>query len=144
VVVQAMNETSQNTANKVVDLNQDQLEIILNAIDTHEGCQLPDEIAADPERVDAIDVLRSIRDKFESDPPVLMLTTEEIFEIREALDSHKYWDLSDMHYRSSGFVLDPGSDDPEVAEAIASIDELEARLGTLEEKPAKTSKKEKK
>lgn len=39
--------------------------------------------------------------------------------LAEALNSYMYWELSDMRYRSSGFVMEPGSDDADVAKAIA-------------------------
>lgn len=61
--------------------------------------------------------------------PIVELTEDELELLREALDSHKYWQLSDMHYRSDGFVREPGSDDPEMIAAIAACEALERRLG---------------
>jgi hypothetical protein len=55
----------------------------------------------------------------------------EVSLIREALDSHIYWQLSDEIYRDSGHVEDPGSDDPEKAEEIADAQKLLARLDTF-------------
>ena len=60
--------------------------------------------------------------------PTIELTHEELDLLREALDSHKYWQLSDEYYRSDGFVVDPGSEDPEVATAIVACDVLAAKL----------------
>ncbi len=49
----------------------------------------------------------------------------------EALDSHAYWQLSDPNYRDSGFVQEPGSDDPEAVDALARVNELHDRLEAL-------------
>ena len=46
----------------------------------------------------------------------------------KALDSHVYWQLSDRRYRRDGYVLEPGSDNPEVAKEICRINKLIARL----------------
>ena len=56
------------------------------------------------------------------------LTDAEIDLLRGALDSHIYWQLSDEEYRDSGFVQDPGSDDPEAVEAIKEANALDAKL----------------
>jgi hypothetical protein len=56
------------------------------------------------------------------------LTPEELALIIEALDSHAYWQLSDKHYRNDGFVLEPGSDDPEKAAEIEACDNLALKL----------------
>lgn len=39
--------------------------------------------------------------------------------IREALDSHIYWQMSDPQYRRDGFVMEPYSDNAESREEIA-------------------------
>ncbi len=44
--------------------------------------------------------------------------------LRDALDSHAYWQLSDEHYRNDGFVDEPGSDDPKVAARIVEANRL--------------------
>jgi hypothetical protein len=49
----------------------------------------------------------------------------------EALDSHRYWQLAEEQYRNNGFVLDPGSDDPEVQAELAEVATLEEKLGSL-------------
>lgn len=49
----------------------------------------------------------------------------------EALDSHAYWQLSDENYRDSGYVQEPGSDDPELVDALARVNELHERLEAL-------------
>ena len=59
------------------------------------------------------------------------LTDAEIDLLREALDSHKYWQLSDRSYRSDGCVLEPGSEDHEAVEAIAACDALAGKLELL-------------
>ena len=56
------------------------------------------------------------------------LTDEEIELLQEALDSHQYWQLSDTHYRSSGYVLEPGSDDLDNTRAIAACEALAEKL----------------
>jgi hypothetical protein len=61
----------------------------------------------------------------------ISLTAAELHLVLEALDSHRYWQLSDEQYRNSGYVMDPGSDDEENAETIREISALEARLGNL-------------
>lgn len=60
--------------------------------------------------------------------PRVDLTNEELELLAEALDSHVYWQLSDDHYRSSGYVMEPGSDDPESAEQIVQCELLADRL----------------
>jgi hypothetical protein len=59
------------------------------------------------------------------------LTSAELHLIKEALDSHRYWQLSDEHYRNSGYVADPGSDDEEKAEEIRDVNALEEKLEAL-------------
>ena len=46
----------------------------------------------------------------------------------EAIDSHIYWQLSDHLYRANGAVLEPGSDDPDVAAEIIALEALQAEL----------------
>ena len=58
----------------------------------------------------------------------VILTDEEISLITEALDSHCYWQLSDQRYRNSGYVCDPGSDDPEARRDLRAAAKLEAKL----------------
>lgn len=57
------------------------------------------------------------------------LTKQSLERICEALDSHVYWQLSDEHYRKSGFVYGKGSDEPEIAAEIKRCNELQKRLG---------------
>jgi hypothetical protein len=66
---------------------------------------------------------------------VVTLTETEIALLKEALDSHRYWQLSDEHYRNSGYVTDPGSDDEEKAEEIRDCDALEEKLANLTSTP---------
>ncbi len=56
------------------------------------------------------------------------VTEEELALLIRALDSHKYWQLSDRKYRNDGFVLEPGSDDEEAAEEIQQVTALEEKL----------------
>lgn len=58
----------------------------------------------------------------------LLLTQDELRLVLEGLDSYRYWQLSDEDYRHDGFVLEPGSDDPETVEQIEAVDDLEVRL----------------
>jgi len=58
----------------------------------------------------------------------LTLTIEQVELLKQGLDSHRYWQLSDEEYRSGGFVREPGSDDEERAEEIAAVDALEHEL----------------
>lgn len=60
--------------------------------------------------------------------PTIELTTDELDLLRAALDSHKYWQLSDEDYRSDGYVLEPGSEDPEAVASIVACDALVAKL----------------
>ena len=63
------------------------------------------------------------------EPP---LTGDDIALIVEALDSHEYWQLSDLSWRNSGAVILPGDDPlrwadrrsptPDEQEAIAEIE----------------------
>ena len=59
------------------------------------------------------------------------LTEEELQLIDEALDSHRYWQLSDERYRDSGEVEYPGSDDEENQEALKACEALSSKLGRL-------------
>ena len=56
------------------------------------------------------------------------LTDDEVGLLREALDSHVYWQLSDEVYRDSGFVSDPGSDEPDKADEIKAANALDRKL----------------
>jgi hypothetical protein len=58
----------------------------------------------------------------------MTFTADEIELLIEALDSHIYWQLSDPHYRSSGFVYPPGSDNDETRQAIHAAEALKKRL----------------
>lgn len=60
------------------------------------------------------------------------LTAEEIALLVEALDSHIYWQLSEEEYRDSGYVREPGSDDPEKIAAIEAAKELSDQLQQLQ------------
>jgi hypothetical protein len=53
---------------------------------------------------------------------------KELRLIIEALDSHAYWQLSDPLYRNSGFVMDPGSNDPEMRKQLKATNKLHDQL----------------
>ena len=63
---------------------------------------------------------------------VVELTAEELTLLCEALDSHVYWQLSDCHYRDSGYVREPGSDDAEAVAGIRAANALEEKLRATE------------
>lgn len=58
----------------------------------------------------------------------LTLTDDEARLLAEALDSHRYWQLSDENYRRDGQVQEPGSDDPGTAGRIMEVRGLVERL----------------
>lgn len=62
------------------------------------------------------------------------LTNKELGHLCAALDAYVYWQLSDPIYRTSGGVLDPGSDDEEEAASIAAARALEEKLYALKVK----------
>lgn len=63
---------------------------------------------------------------------VIALTAEEVALLREAIDSHIYWQLADPDFRDSGYVRELGSDDPEMVQASRAANALDARLASLE------------
>ncbi len=56
------------------------------------------------------------------------LSLNELDLLKEALDSHIYWQLSDERYRNNGFVHGEGSDDPEARALIQESEHLFNRL----------------
>ena len=62
--------------------------------------------------------------------PTIELTDAEMDLLCEALDSHKYWQLSDKAYRADGYVLEPGSDDSDAVGAITACEALERKLAS--------------
>lgn len=49
-----------------------------------------------------------------------ILNTDALSTFRDALESHVYWQLSDLQYRNNGYVHAPASDDPvKVSEIVA-------------------------
>lgn len=58
----------------------------------------------------------------------MRIAQQELVLIREAIDSHVYWQLSDEHYRHDGYVREPGSDDVDKAGEIAAAWALLRRL----------------
>lgn len=59
------------------------------------------------------------------------LTPAQLELLIAALDSHEYWQLSDSHYRDSGYVLGRGSDDREAAAEIRRCRRLQEKLQHL-------------
>lgn len=55
------------------------------------------------------------------------ITLDDVALLREALDSHVYWQLSEPEHRNSGYVLEEG-ETPEIREAY----ELESKLAALQ------------
>lgn len=60
-----------------------------------------------------------------------ILNTDAATTLREALESHVYWQLSDQHYRNNGFVIAPGSDDPDMRRQIIEACEIDAALAAI-------------
>jgi hypothetical protein len=58
----------------------------------------------------------------------MTLTQAQRTQLVDAIDSHIYWQLSDERYRANGAVLEPGSDDPEVAAEILVFEALQDEL----------------
>lgn len=54
----------------------------------------------------------------------IAVTPEDAARIREALDSHMYWQLADEDYRENGSVRQPGSDDADTADEIHQCERL--------------------
>lgn len=61
----------------------------------------------------------------------ITLTNQDLSTVCSALDSYIYWELSDRQYRNSGYVEEPGSDDPDSAAEIAAATKLLIRLERL-------------
>lgn len=59
----------------------------------------------------------------------ITLDADEVRLLREALDSHAYWQVSDESYRNNGFVHEPGSDDEDNVAELKAIDALLVKLG---------------
>lgn len=59
---------------------------------------------------------------------VMEFSESDLELICEALDSHRYWQLSDEEYRDSGYVSEPGSTDPDMAKEIQHTEQLEDRI----------------
>lgn len=59
------------------------------------------------------------------------LSTDDIEHLRAALESHVYWNLSEMQYRNDGYVLPPGADDLELRAEIGKAITLDATLGAM-------------
>ena len=58
----------------------------------------------------------------------MTLTRAQRTQIVDAIDSHIYWQLSDPLYRANGAVLEPGSDDPDVAAEIVALEALQDEI----------------
>ena len=53
---------------------------------------------------------------------------DELEVIAEALDSHRYWQLSERNYRRDGCVMPPGSEDPDAVTQLAFSERLEDKV----------------
>lgn len=67
-------------------------------------------------------------------PASLMLKIAELDLILEALESHDYWQLTDLNYRRDGYVMEPGTEDPEKLVMRVAIKELTEKLEALRPK----------
>lgn len=74
-----------------------------------------------------------------SAPPAVFLrvSSGDLHVLEEALDSHVYWQLSDLNYRRDGYVFPPGSDDPKVRSLIAAAEKLMARVRRAQREAAR-------
>jgi hypothetical protein len=61
----------------------------------------------------------------------LELSVEERNLLLDALDSHRYWQLSDPTYRRDGYVVGKGSDDPTSIAAIKRVNALFEKLESM-------------
>lgn len=59
---------------------------------------------------------------------VLELNSAELDQLKDALDSHIYWQLSSINYRRDGYVTGKGSDNPENTWAIKEARRLLQKL----------------
>lgn len=67
-------------------------------------------------------------------PIVVMLDGVQLDLLIEALDSHRYWQLSDQNYRRDGYLMEPGTDDPENLGEMVAAQELINKLEALRPK----------
>lgn len=74
--------------------------------------------------------------------PVLLVDESELELLREALDSHAYWQLSAEEFRSDGFVIDPGTMDEDDAAELADVKALDDKLAELQKQAAAARAKE--
>jgi hypothetical protein len=58
----------------------------------------------------------------------ISLSPKQVSMLREAIDSHIYWQLSEPVYRRNGDVADPGSDEPDAATEIQAYRERDEFL----------------
>jgi hypothetical protein len=63
--------------------------------------------------------------------PAVQLSNKELELLREALDSHMYWQLSDEKYRNDADITPPGSDDPDSFELIQQSETLWGKIHAL-------------
>lgn len=70
------------------------------------------------------------------------LSTTQMALIVEALDSHMYWQLSEPLYRNDGFVLSPGSDDPDDAASIKQAEILQTFIEAAQRTAEATTRTE--
>lgn len=75
---------------------------------------------------------------------VLRVTDTELHLLIDGLDAHKYWDLADDIYKDSGYVLPPGTDDPDKHAEMQATELLEEYLETRvgEDTPGRSLERE--
>lgn len=65
-----------------------------------------------------------------------LLNTDALSTIRDALESHVYWQLSDPQYRNNGYVLAPATDDSDKLQEIVACCELAREIDKVVEDDA--------
>jgi len=80
-----------------------------------------------------VKALERIADALEARPkpePTVSLSVREVLMCWCAIDSHRYWQVADEHYRKNGDVIDPGSDDPEKVKRLDELQNLADKILT--------------
>lgn len=62
----------------------------------------------------------------------VLLSADEIGLLREALDSHMYWQLSSEDNRDSGYVVDIDAEDEDTRDELREAERLEEALAKVQ------------